>query len=90
MGNTAGAVSILELLLHKTGENGGTIALIYPDESADYIRGFIDGSTDALRLALDHVKDSRIGSGRTPREIKTLSEAYEKEMASNPYQQEIL
>jgi hypothetical protein len=30
MGNTAGAVNILELLLRKTGENGGTIALVFP------------------------------------------------------------
>jgi hypothetical protein len=57
MGNTTGAVSILELLLRKTEENGGTITLIYPGESADYIRGFLDGSIDALRLALDHVRD---------------------------------
>jgi hypothetical protein len=57
MGNTADAVSILELLLRKAGENGGAIALVFPDESADYIRGFVDGSIDALRLALDHVRD---------------------------------
>jgi hypothetical protein len=53
----AGVVNILELLLHKTGENGGTIALVFPDESADYVRGFVDGSIDALRLALDHIRD---------------------------------
>jgi hypothetical protein len=57
MGNTTGAVSILKLLLRKTGKNGGTIALVFPDESADYVRGFVDGSTGALRLALAHVRD---------------------------------
>jgi hypothetical protein len=54
----AGAVSILELLLRRTGENGDAIALVFPDESADYVRGFVDGSIDALRLALDHVRDT--------------------------------
>jgi hypothetical protein len=57
LGNMAGAVSILELLLRKTEENGGAIALVFPGESADYIRGFIDGSIDAFRLALEHVRD---------------------------------
>jgi hypothetical protein len=50
-------VETLELLLRKTGENGHDIALIYPDESGDYIRGYVAGQTDALRLALEHVRD---------------------------------
>jgi hypothetical protein len=51
------AVQTLELLLRKTEENGGSIALIYPDESGDFIRGYTAGQTDAFRLALDHIKD---------------------------------
>ena len=51
------AVETLELLLRKTEENGHDIALIYPDESADYIRGYVTGQIDALRLALEHVRD---------------------------------
>jgi hypothetical protein len=50
-------VETLELLLLMTEKNGGSMTLIYPDESADYVRGFIDGSLDALRLALDHARD---------------------------------
>jgi hypothetical protein len=43
-------------LLRKTEENGRDIALIYPGESADYVRGYVDGQIDALRLALEHVR----------------------------------
>jgi hypothetical protein len=50
-------VETLELLLRKTGENGHTIALIYSGESADFVRGYVSGQIDALRLALDHVRD---------------------------------
>jgi hypothetical protein len=39
-----------------TEKNGHDIALIYPDESADYVRGYMAGQIDALRLALDHVR----------------------------------
>ena len=51
------AIETLELLLRKTEENGHDIALIYPDESGDFVRGYIAGQTDALRLALEHVRD---------------------------------
>jgi hypothetical protein len=51
------AVETIELLLRMTEKNGHTIALIYPDESADYIRGYVVGQIDALRLALEHVRD---------------------------------
>jgi hypothetical protein len=51
------AVETLELLFRKTEENGGSIALIYPDESSDFIRGYTAGQEDAFRLALEHVKD---------------------------------
>jgi hypothetical protein len=51
------AVETLELLLRKTGENGHDIAMIYPDESADYVRGYVTGSIDAIRLALEHIRD---------------------------------
>ena len=54
MGN---AVDTLELLLRKTEENGHTIALIYPEESEDFIRGYVAGQVDAFRLALDHIKN---------------------------------
>jgi hypothetical protein len=50
-------VETLDFLLCKTEENGHTIAMIYPGESADYVRGYVDGSLDALRLALEHVRD---------------------------------
>ena len=50
-------VETLELLLRKTEENGHDIALIYPDESGDYVRGYVAGQIDALRLALEHVRD---------------------------------
>jgi hypothetical protein len=33
------AVETIDLLLRKTEENGHDIALIYPDESGDYVRG---------------------------------------------------
>jgi hypothetical protein len=57
-GNTMTAVvETLELLLHLTEKNGQDIALIYPDESEDYVRGYAAGSVDALRLALEHVRD---------------------------------
>jgi hypothetical protein len=51
-------VETLELLLRKTEENGHDITLIFPDESADFIRGYVAGQIDALRLALDHVRDT--------------------------------
>jgi hypothetical protein len=53
----ADVVETLELLLRMTEKNGHTIVLIYPDESADYIRSYGAGQIDALRLALDHVRD---------------------------------
>jgi hypothetical protein len=40
-----------------TEKNDRDITMIYPDESADYVRGYVDGQIDALRLALDHVRD---------------------------------
>ena len=51
------AVETLDLLLRKTEENGHDIALIYPDESGDFVRGYVAGQIDALRLALEHVRD---------------------------------
>lgn len=51
------AIETLELLIRKTEENGHTIALIYPDESGDFIRGYTAGQVDAFRLALEHIKD---------------------------------
>ena len=51
------AVKTLELLLRKTEENGGTINMIYPEESEDFLRGYINGQIDAFRLALNHIKD---------------------------------
>jgi hypothetical protein len=51
------AVETLELLLRKTEENGNSIALIYSDESGDFIRGYTAGQVDAFRLALEHIKD---------------------------------
>ena len=51
------AIDTLDLLLRKTEENGHTIALIFPDETEDFIRGYVAGQVDAFRLALDHVKD---------------------------------
>jgi hypothetical protein len=53
----SGAVETLKLLLRKTEENGGSIALIYPDEGGDFIRGYVAGQEDAFRLALEHIKD---------------------------------
>jgi hypothetical protein len=53
----ADTVETIELLLRMTEKNGHDIALIYPDESADYVRGYVAGQIDALRLALDHVRD---------------------------------
>jgi hypothetical protein len=60
------AVETLELLLRMTEKNGHDIALIYPDESADFIRGYVAGQIDALRLALDHVRDTaaRLDEGK--------------------------
>jgi hypothetical protein len=40
-----------------TEKNGRDIALIYTDESAEFIRGYVAGQIDALRLALEHVRD---------------------------------
>jgi hypothetical protein len=59
MGNgvTRNTIDTLDLLLRKTVENGHTIALIFPDEIEDFIRGYVAGQTDAFRLALDHIKD---------------------------------
>jgi hypothetical protein len=57
------AVETLELLLRKTEENGHTIAMIYPDESGDFIRGYTAGQVDAFRLALDHIKDIELQEG---------------------------
>ena len=51
------AVQALELLLRKAEENGGGIALIYSDETGDFIRDYTAGQIDAFRLALDHIKD---------------------------------
>ena len=51
------AVQTIEYLLRKTEENGHDIALIFPDESEDFIRGHVVGQIDAYRLALDHVRD---------------------------------
>jgi hypothetical protein len=51
-------VETLDLLLRKTEENGHDIALIYPDESGDFVRGYVAGQTDALRLALEHVRNA--------------------------------
>jgi hypothetical protein len=31
-------IETLDLLLRKTGENGGDIALIFPEESGDFIK----------------------------------------------------
>jgi hypothetical protein len=54
------AVETLELLLRMTEKNGHDIALIYTDESAEFIRGYVAGQIDALRLALDHVRDTTV------------------------------
>lgn len=51
------AIKTIELLLRKTQENGGTITLIYPEESGDFVRGYIAGQIDAFQLALEHIKD---------------------------------
>jgi hypothetical protein len=55
---TTGAAETLDFLLRMTEKNSRDITLIYPEESADYIRGYVAGQIDALRLALDHVKDT--------------------------------
>jgi hypothetical protein len=55
---TTGAAETLDLLLRMTKKNGRDIALIYPDESEDYVRGYVAGQIDALRLALEHLKDT--------------------------------
>jgi hypothetical protein len=52
------AIETLDLLLRMTEKNGRTIALIFPEESGDFIRGYVDGQIDALRLALEHVRDT--------------------------------
>jgi hypothetical protein len=65
----AGAEEALDLLLRLTEKNGRGIALVYPGESADYVRGFIDGSIDALRLALDHLRDIAARHGEPCRRI---------------------
>jgi hypothetical protein len=53
---TTGTVETLELLLRMTEKNGHDITVIYPDESADFVRGYVAGQIDALRLALDHAR----------------------------------
>jgi hypothetical protein len=60
------AVETLDLLLRLTEKNGRDITLVYPDESSDYVRGYVDGQIDALRLALEHVKDmaARLDEGK--------------------------
>jgi hypothetical protein len=62
----ADAVETLELLLRMTEKNGHTISPIYPDESADYILSYVTGQIDALRLALEHVRDiaARLDEGK--------------------------
>ena len=57
------AVETLELLLRMTEKNGHSIALIFPEESADFIRGYTAGQIDALRLALDHVRAGKKSGG---------------------------
>jgi hypothetical protein len=52
------AIETLELLLRMTEKNGHDIAMIFPGESGDFIRGYVTGQIDALRLALDHVRDT--------------------------------
>jgi hypothetical protein len=54
------AVETLELLYRLTEKTDYDITLIYPEESVDYVRGFIDGLIDALRLALEHVRDTAV------------------------------
>ena len=51
------AIETLELLLRNTEEKGDTIAVIFPDETEDFIRGYINGQVDAFRLALEHIND---------------------------------
>jgi hypothetical protein len=41
-----------------TEKNGYSITLIFPEESRDFIRGYVAGQIDALRLALEHVRDA--------------------------------
>jgi hypothetical protein len=52
------AIETLETLLRMTEKNGRTIALIFPEESGDFIRGYVAGQIDALRLALEHARDA--------------------------------
>jgi hypothetical protein len=60
------AVETIELLLRMTEKNGHDITLIYPDASEDYIRGYVAGQIDALRFALEHVRDTaaRLDEGK--------------------------
>jgi hypothetical protein len=53
----AATVESLDLLLRMTEKNGGDIALVYPEENEDFIRGYIAGQVDALWLALEHARD---------------------------------
>ncbi|GHT78557.1 hypothetical protein FACS1894130_05340 [Spirochaetia bacterium] len=53
----ADKAEVIALLLRMTEKNGHTIALVFPDESADFIRGYTAGQIDAFRLALEHVRD---------------------------------
>jgi hypothetical protein len=56
-GAVSSAIETLELLLHLTEKNGSTIALIFPEETGDFLRGYVAGQIDAFRLALEHIKD---------------------------------
>jgi hypothetical protein len=59
-------VEALDPLLRMTGKDGGDIALIFSEESGDFVRGYVAGQVDALRLALDHVRDmaARLDKGK--------------------------
>jgi hypothetical protein len=41
-----------------TEKNGHSITLIFPEESRDFIRGYVAGQIDALRLTLEHIRDA--------------------------------
>jgi hypothetical protein len=51
-------IETLDLLLRMTEKNGHTIAMVFPGESGDFVRGYVAGQVDALRLALEHVRDA--------------------------------
>jgi|LQAB01.1.fsa_nt_gi hypothetical protein len=50
-------VDTIALLLRCTELNTKSLAALFPEESEDFIQGYISGHIDALRLALEHVKD---------------------------------